>query len=182
MIEQLHNDIVKQIVPPKYQYTAQVSEHNVRFNIDKKIDLSHIDTTDPLVKILVENCISVRVNDADCVCEITPYQGDHKAVVMDIIGRYFCRFLKNNMKQKNPEVTKLYKWVQQYSNANGAPTGSENEYMMLYKYLNANIHNADSEVHIKNGIGILNTFKVKYEARGYETEVRRGRRRRRNRW
>jgi len=181
MIEQLHNDIVKQIVPPKYIYTAQVCNNSVRFNIDKSIDKSHIDVTDPLVGILVEHCVRVQVDNAANVCRITPYQGDYLNTVLGHVGDYLRNFLIRHMKQKSPRVTKLYKWVRQYLDGYSMPMGSNEEYMMLYRYLKANIDTADREVHIKNGIGILNTLKAKYEARGYKLEAGHGRRRRR-RW
>lgn len=186
MIEQLHNEIVKQIVPPEYKYTARVSPDNVSFSIDKSIDKSHIDVTDPIVKILVDDCISVQINKEANKCYIVPYAGEHKGLVMDRIGKYFLWFLEYHMKQKNPTVTKLYKWVQRYTGQHSAPTGSDEEYLMLFRYLNTNLNmneldSINKAVHIKNGIAILNTFKTKYEARGCKLEVTHGRRRRR-RW
>lgn len=183
MIEQLYNDIIQQITPPEYKYTALINERTIRFTMNKDIDLSHINTTDPVAKILVDNCIRVHINDREHKCEIVKYKSEHKRVVMDRIGEYLLHFLRRHTKQKNPQATKLYKWLSHYSDRYDTPTGADVEYMMLFRYLNANLHNADSEVHINNGIGILETLKRKYEAQGYKLEERHERkRRRRSRW
>ena len=87
MIEQLHDDIVKQIVPPVYKYTADVGNHSVRFKLDRSIDTSHIDTTDPIASILLNNCIHVRVDRENSVCRIAAYCSSHKHVVLDHSSR-----------------------------------------------------------------------------------------------
>lgn len=182
MIEQLYNDIVKQIVPPEYKYRVRLNKNVVRFIIDRSIDVSHIDITDPIARILTEDCVDVRINRTIGKCSIIPYQSDHKNIVMGKISEYFVKFLKINMKQKNPVITNLYKWVAQHTGQCSIPIGSDEEYVMLFRYLNANINSANHEVHVKNGIAILNTLKTKYEAMGYRVEAKRGRRNRRNKW
>lgn len=180
MIEKLHAEIAAQLTPPEYIYTADVSDGRVRFSIDKSMDFGGVSYTDPIAKAIISNCIKLQIDHDSASCSIAPYDSRDRQVVMDIIGRYFTIFLKNNMKQKNPTVTKLYKWVYHYLYGDNLTTRADDDFVMLYRYLADNVaSHKDCDVHIKNGIGILEKLKAKYEAKGYKLgEGYNGRRRR----
>ena len=178
-IQELHAKLVSQIEPPKYKYKMRLNENNITFRLDTTVDVSHIEITDPISQILLDECIRVGVDKYNKECYIESHNYSDSQHVFNRIEQYLLKFLRNHMKQKNPKVTKLYKWMSYYLQKYNAPNGFLDEQLMLFKYLKANIGNNDSEVHIKNGIGILNALKTKYEKQGYELGDRHGRRRRR---
>jgi hypothetical protein len=178
-IEGLHNKLVSQLKAPEYKFKMYLRDRAINFKIDTSIDTDHIEITDPISEILLNNCIRVGINVYDKKCYIERYNYQDGNSIFNYIERYLLDFLKDEMKQKNPRVTKLYKWMNHYLQRHNAPSGFLDEQLMLFKYLHANIRKPDGNVHIKNGIGILNALKLKYEKQGYELESRYGRRRRR---
>ena len=176
-IEKLHDELVSQLEAPAYKFKMRMRDGSIQFHIDTKINKDNISVTDPITEILLDKCVDIEVNKYLRKCMILPYTSRDKSTVMEHVERYLLSFLEDHLKQKNPKVTKLYKWMSYYLQSHNAPRGFSGEQLMLFRYLKAN-DNASDPVHVKNGIGILNALKIKYEKLGHELEAGSGRRRR----
>jgi len=181
-MENILQDIIKQITPPPYGFKVRVSGNSVYLQKQNEYSVDHIDKSDPIVKLLIDYAINLQSDPKNKTNIIAPtHNWQHN--VRKQISNYLISFLNCYMPQKNPKVTKLYRWMNIFSRGNFALSDSEfyDTLQHIYKYICLNIHKPDKQVHIKNGIALLEVLKTKYENKGHKVEKHHVRYRRKKR-
>jgi hypothetical protein len=149
---------------PVFKIELKYKATYIEFNLKDKYDPKQDATDDPVSQLLASHWYENYDRDSRC---FTPTVDTQKAygVIVDKVTEFYVE----NSELKNPNQSKLYKWLRTQPGNQGynCPTGDG--FIALYRYINNNglqekCYGVENE-HVKNVIAILELMRNKYEGK-----------------
>ena len=131
-------------------YLQKIKMHNVTSDLNSKI-------VDNLMGHIYERIVDKK--------HVIQFQGNPVHIIQYNIGDFFIRFLVDHLGGSNNRLTSIYQWYKRFGGSTDTPENFRNDLFGVYKYLYDRTDPL-TEIDIKNGLGLLQIIKNRYEAKG----------------